>query len=110
MKKAKIYKPTKTAMQSGQKKFDKWIIEFEKAPENLNHFSSLLDEALQEENSDYEAKRYKNMTLHSLKVHKAKKGLFYEWISKKGKLGGQHKVPRLSNSREILEELLAEID
>ena len=87
-----------------------WIIEFEKEPENLNHFSSLLDEALQEENSDYEAKRYKNMTLHSLKVHKAKKGLFYEWLSKKGKLGGQHKVPRLSNSREILEELLAEID
>ena len=86
-----------------------WIIEFEKEPENLNHFSSLLDEALQEENSDYEAKRYKNMTLHSLKVHKAKKGLFYEWLSKKGKLGGQHKVPRLSNSREILEELLAEI-
>jgi len=87
-----------------------WIIEFEKEPENLNHFSSLLDEALQEENSDYEAKRYKNMTLHSLKVHKAKKGLFYEWLSKKGKLGGQHKVPRLSNSREILEELLEEID
>lgn len=87
-----------------------WIIEFEKEPENLNRFSSLLDEALQEENSDYEAKRYKNMTLHSLKVHKAKKGLFYEWLSKKGKLGGQHKVPRLSNSREILEELLAEID
>ena len=87
-----------------------WIIEFEKEPENLNHFSSLLDEALQEENSDYEAKRYKNMTLHSLKVHKAKKGLFYEWLSKKGKPGGQHKVPRLSNSREILEELLAEID
>lgn len=87
-----------------------WIIEFEKEPENLNHFSSLLDEALQEENSDYEAKRYKNMTLHSLKVRKAKKGLFYEWLSKKGKLGGQHKVPRLSNSREILEELLAEID
>ena len=87
-----------------------WIIEFEKEPENLNHFSFLLDEALQEENSDYEAKRYKNMTLHSLKVHKAKKGLFYEWLSKKGKLGGQHKVPRLSNSREILEELLAEID
>ena len=87
-----------------------WIIEFEKEPENLNHFSSLLDEALHEENSDYEAKRYKNMTLHSLKVHKAKKGLFYEWLSKKGKLGGQHKVPRLSNSREILEELLEEID
>ena len=83
-----------------------WIIEFDKEPKDLKVFSSLLDKALQEENSDYEAKRYKNMTLHSLRIHKAKKGLFYSWLSKKGKLGGQHKVPRLSNSREILEELL----
>ena len=83
-----------------------WIIEFDKEPKDLKVFSSLLDKALQEENSDYEAKRYKNMTLHTLRIHKAKKGLFYSWLSKKGKLGGQHKVPRLSNSREILEELL----
>ena len=57
-------------------------------------------------NSDYEAKRYNNMTLKPLRLHKARKGLFYKWLSQKGKLGGQHKVPRLSNSREILDELL----
>jgi len=84
-----------------------WIIEFEKEPTDLYHFSQLLDLALQEQNSDYQAKRYKNMTLHSLQLHKAQKGLFYQWLSKKGKLGGQHKVPRLSNTREILDELLA---
>ena len=66
----------------------------------------LLDKELQIENSDYEAKRYKNLTLLPLKLNKANKGLFYNWLSKKGKLGGQNKVPRLSNSREILDELL----
>lgn len=97
-------------MKKNSKGAHEWIIEFEKEPRDLNQFSSLLDLALQEENSDYEAKRYKNMTLQSLKIHKAKKGLFYEWLSKKGKLGGQHKVPRLSNSREILDELLEAIN
>ena len=97
-------------MKKNSKGAHEWIIEFEKEPRDLNQFSSLLDLALQEENSDYEAKRYKNMTLQSLKIHKAKKGLFYEWLSKKGKLGGQHKVPRLSNSREILDELLEVIN
>jgi len=67
-------------------------------------FSKLLDQALQEENSDYEAKR--NSSLNPLQLHKAKKGLFYQWLSSKNKLGGQHKIPRLSNSRELLEELL----
>ena len=93
-------------MEKDRKGAHEWIIEFEKEPEDLNYFGHLLDEALQEENSDYEAKRYKNMTLHPLKIHKARPGLFYKWLSKKGKLGGQHKVPRLSNSRTILEELL----
>ena len=69
-------------------------------------FCRLFDKALQNENSDYEAKRYNNMTLKPLRLHKARKGLFYKWLSQKGKLGGQHKVPRLSNSREILDELL----
>jgi len=67
-------------------------------------FSRLLDESLQNENSDYEAKR--NSTLEPLRLHLAKTGLFYQWLSKKNKLGGQHKVPRLSNTRELLEELL----
>ena len=67
----------------------------------------MLENALKAINSDYEAKRYQNMTLAAPKVHVANEGLFYSWLKKKGKLGGQHKVPRLSNSREFIEELLA---
>ncbi len=83
-----------------------WIIEFAKAPENLEYFTELLDNALKSMNSDYEAKRYNNMTLVMPTVHSAKTGLFYSWLKKKGKLGGQHKVPRLSNKRNFVEELL----
>ncbi|TYQ00470.1 GH3 auxin-responsive promoter [Tenacibaculum adriaticum] len=83
-----------------------WIIEFEKAPENINFFTEILDNALKNCNSDYEAKRYNNMTLAMPKIHKAPKGLFYNWLKQKGKLGGQHKVPRLSNDRNFIEELL----
>jgi hypothetical protein len=83
-----------------------WIIEFNKAPKNTNYFIELLDNALKSINSDYEAKRYKNMTLAMPKVHLARKGLFYDWLKTKHKLGGQHKVPRLSNSRKFVEELL----
>jgi hypothetical protein len=93
-------------MEKNRKGAHEWIIEFEREPEDLNHFSLLLDKALQQQNSDYEAKRYKNMTLQPLQIHKARRGLFYQWLSQKGKLGGQHKVPRLSNSRTVLEELL----
>lgn len=82
-----------------------WIIEFEKLPNNINYFTELLDNALKSINSDYEAKRYNNMTLAMPKIHVAKKGLFYNWLKDKGKLGGQHKVPRLSNNRLFLEEL-----
>lgn len=83
-----------------------WIIEFTKAPENLKYFTELLDNALKSINSDYEAKRYNNMTLAMPKVHQAKQGLFYSWLKQRGKLGGQHKVPRLSNKRDFVEELL----
>ncbi len=83
-----------------------WIIEFSKAPENINYFIELLDNALKSINSDYEAKRYKNMTLSLPKVHSSRKGLFYDWLKVNQKLGGQHKVPRLSNSRKFVEELL----
>ena len=82
-----------------------WIIEFVKPPTNLDYFTELLDNALKSMNSDYEAKRYKNMTLTMPKIHSTKKGLFYSWLKSKGKLGGQHKVPRLSNKRDFLEEL-----
>ncbi|WP_440122556.1 GH3 auxin-responsive promoter family protein [Tenacibaculum sp. Ill] len=83
-----------------------WIIEFKKAPENLTFFTEELDKALKNCNSDYEAKRYNNMTLAMPKIHLARKGLFYDWMKEKGKLGGQHKIPRLSNSRDFVEELL----
>ena len=83
-----------------------WVIEFAKAPQNLKYFTELLDNALKSINSDYEAKRYNNMTLVMPKVHSVKKGLFYTWLKKKGKLGGQHRVPRLSNKRDFVEELL----
>ncbi|WP_428741232.1 GH3 auxin-responsive promoter family protein [Tenacibaculum sp.] len=83
-----------------------WIIEFEKPPQNLAFFTEMLDNALKNCNSDYEAKRYNNMTLAMPKIHQARKGLFYDWMKAKGKLGGQHKVPRLSNERSFIEELL----
>ena len=69
-------------------------------------FADLLDKRLQEINSDYEAKRYKDITLQHLEIVEARPNLFNDWLKVKGKLGGQHKVPRLSNSREHIEQLL----
>ena len=83
-----------------------WLIEFSKEPDDLGKFASLLDNKLQEINSDYEAKRYKNITLQPLEIVKAEPGLFNNWLKVKGKLGGQHKVPRLSNDRKNMDELL----
>ena len=83
-----------------------WLIEFAKEPDNLSHFAELLDQKLQEINSDYEAKRYKDITLQHLEIIKARHDLFNNWLKAKGKLGGQHKVPRLSNGRKIIDELL----
>ncbi|MEQ6125247.1 GH3 auxin-responsive promoter family protein [Pseudotenacibaculum sp. MALMAid0570] len=94
-------------MNGDKKGGHEWIIEFKNAPKNLEYFTELLDNALKSLNSDYEAKRYNNMTLNMPMVHQAKEGLFYSWLKKKGKLGGQHKVPRLSNKRDFVEELLA---
>lgn len=83
-----------------------WLIEFEKEPENMEVFTTTLDKALQSINSDYEAKRYKDIALRAPVVHKVQKGLFTMWLKSKGKLGGQHKVPRLSNERNLIEEML----
>lgn len=83
-----------------------WLIEFEKDPDDLDAFTTDLDTALKNINSDYEAKRHKNIALRMPIVHKLAKGTFREWLRSKGKLGGQHKVPRLSNDRQILEEIL----
>lgn len=84
-----------------------WVIEFAKRPADAARFAELLDRNLQRINSDYEAKRSNNVTLQQLEIVEAKPGLFNEWLASKGKLGGQHKVPRLSNSRKIIEEILA---
>ena len=83
-----------------------WLIEFFKEPADLNEFARLLDTKLQEINSDYEAKRYKDITLQHLEIVKARQSLFNDWLKSRGKLGGQNKVPRLSNTREIIENLL----
>ena len=83
-----------------------WLIEFSRRPDSLEKFVEILDTTLQQINSDYEAKRYKNITMQRLEVIPAREGLFNEWLKSKGKLGGQHKVPRLSNSRDYISELL----
>ena len=93
-------------MEGKEKGAHEWIIEFKKAPDNTETFKQLLDALLQEVNSDYEAKRYNNTTLNFPIIHIARRDLFNEWLKKHDKLGGQHKVPRLSNTREYIDELL----
>ena len=84
-----------------------WLIEFDKEPEDIQQFTEELDNALKNVNSDYEAKRQKNIALRLPQVHILSKGIFSQWLHEKGKVGGQHKVPRLSNERTIIEEILA---
>jgi len=84
-----------------------WLIEFEKEPASIDHFSYELDIALKQCNSDYEAKRTKDIALRPPILHSIEKGSFFRWLKLKGKLGGQHKVPRLSNDRKYLDEILA---
>jgi hypothetical protein len=93
-------------MDGKEKGAHEWIIEFKNPPEHMDVFNRELDRALQEVNSDYEAKRNNNTTLNAPTIHRARHQLFYDWLKQHNKLGGQHKVPRLSNSREYLEELL----
>ena len=83
-----------------------WLIEFARPPRDLADFARILDESLQHINSDYEAKRYKDITLQPLEIVVARQGLFDDWLKQKGKLGGQHKIPRLSNQRQFIEEML----
>ena len=83
-----------------------WVVEFCREPDNLEHFASVLDETLQRLNSDYEAKRYKDITLQRLELIQGRQGIFNDWLRQKGKLGGQHKVPRLCNNRDIIEQVL----
>ena len=83
-----------------------WLIEFEKTPDDVALFGYFLDEALKKLNSDYEAKRFNNMILAEPEILILEKNTFYNWLKSKNKLGGQHKVPRLSNDRKLLEEIL----
>lgn len=83
-----------------------WLIEFSRQPSSLDAFAKTLDQRLQQLNSDYEAKRHKDITLQQLEVVVARPNLFNDWLKSKGKLGGQHKVPRLGNSRKNIDELL----
>ena len=83
-----------------------WFIEFEKMPSSLSEFARILDSTLQQLNSDYEAKRYRGMSLLPPEIIPAREGVFYEWLKEKGKLGGQHKIPRLSNQRTHIDQLL----
>ena len=93
-------------MDANAKCRHQWLIEFSKPPQDLKQFAAQLDKHLQEINSDYEAKRYKDITLQPLEIIEARQGLFNEWLKLRGKLGGQHKVPRLSNTRDTIEQLL----
>ena len=104
--KVKEYTAAPLFMLDKAKGRHQWLIEFERRPDSLAQFASLLDQNLKKLNSDYEAKRYKEISLQPLEIIVAREGLFYEWLKRKGKLGGQHKIPRLGNDRGILEELL----
>ncbi len=86
-----------------------WLIEFDKPPANTDYFKEVLDTALKSLNSDYEAKRYKDMALRPPIIHIVPEGTFYNWLRQNGKLGGQHKIPRLSNDRTILENITASL-
>ena len=93
-------------MDANAKCRHQWLIEFSKRPQDMQQFADLLDKRLQESNSDYEAKRYKDITLQHLEIIEARPNLFNDWLKMRGKLGGQHKVPRLSNSRDSIDQLL----
>ncbi len=102
----KEYTAAPIFMKDNKKGGHEWLIEFEKKPDNIKNFTEILDKSLKELNSDYEAKRYKNMTLDFPKIKIAKKGIFYKWLKQKNKLGGQNKIPRLANDRKYIDELL----
>ncbi len=95
---------------NGSKGGHEWIIEFVKDPSNLGQFTHLLDQTLREVNSDYDAKRYQDIALQMPVIHHVQEGTFYNWMKKRGKLGGQHKVPRLANSREYVDEILEMVE
>jgi hypothetical protein len=96
-------------LDKGKKGGHEWVVEFQENPDDPARFAEILDETLKEVNSDYEAKRYRDIALEAPLVHFAEPGTFYNWMKKRGKLGGQHKVPRLSNNRDYLDDILKEM-
>jgi hypothetical protein len=102
----KDYTAAPVFMGEHNKGSHQWLIEFDKMPTSVEEFRDALDLALQQVNSDYEAKRYKDITLIKPVLTIAKEGLFYNWLKEKGKIGGQNKVPRLANNRDYVDELL----
>lgn len=93
-------------MSSERQGGHEWLIEFAKAPNNLDEFGSILDLALKRLNSDYEAKRTGNLSMAPPLIHQLPEGTFYNWLKEKNKLGGQHKVPRLANNRDFVDDIL----
>ncbi|MGC6432076.1 MAG: GH3 auxin-responsive promoter family protein [Jejuia sp.] len=93
-------------MEGKEKGAHEWLIEFKTPPKDIDYFSELFDNALKSLNSDYEAKRYNNITLNKPKINVARPLLFHDWLKENNKLGGQHKIQRLSNTRDYLEKLL----
>ncbi|QAR31419.1 GH3 auxin-responsive promoter family protein [Ornithobacterium rhinotracheale] len=104
--KIKEYTGAPIFMHDKEKGAHEWVIEFEREPNDFEQFKILFDQKLKEINSDYEAKRYNNMTLNFPSIHMGRKDLFYDWMESRGKLGGQNKVPRLCNDREYIDPLL----
>lgn len=94
-------------MEGGKNGCHEWAIEFINEPADNQVFAKILDDNIRQLNSDYDAKRYQDLVLENLKIHSLPRGTFYEWMRQRGKLGGQNKVPRLSNNREYLEEIFA---
>ncbi len=93
-------------IQKGQKGGHEWILEFTKPPQDTDQFVQILDDTLRKINSDYDAKRQKDIALEAPKVHIVEPGTFYAWMKQRGKLGGQNKVPRLANNRDYLDSIL----
>jgi hypothetical protein len=94
-------------MQAGTKGAHEWLIEFEQPPQDISFFTSTLDNALKALNSDYEAKRYHDLMLEEPLIRMLPENTFYRWMKLRGKLGGQHKIPRLSNDRKYIDEIMA---
>lgn len=86
--------------------YHEWVIEFTRAPENAEYFAEILDNTLKALNSDYEAKRYGNYILHPLQIRVVESGTFQSWLKSRNKMGGQNKIPRLSNECTIADEIL----